>query len=88
MDDGNISGGTFDNKDFFGPDVQFDPAVGEGLQTLLFDAQTSGGLLLGVAPEKLAVFEQSARVRGQQFWRIGSVEEGDGIEVYAGKADR
>jgi selenide,water dikinase len=48
---------------------------------LLFDAQTSGGLLLAVPPEKLEkLFERAARL-GQVLWEMGEVVEGEGIEV-------
>jgi selenophosphate synthase len=48
---------------------------------LLFDAQTSGGLLLSVLPEKLGgLLERAAQV-GQMLWEVGEVIEGGGIEV-------
>ena len=46
---------------------------------LLFDPQTSGGLLLGVPPEKLDAFIARAREMGQAAWVIGRVEAGAGI---------
>jgi selenide,water dikinase len=48
---------------------------------LLFDPQTSGGLLLGVPADKLAAFESRAREVGQPVWVVGAVHEGSGIEV-------
>jgi selenophosphate synthase len=48
---------------------------------LLFDAQTSGGLLLSVPPQKLdGLFERAAQT-GQELWRVGEVIEGHLIEV-------
>jgi len=48
---------------------------------LLFDAQTSGGLLLAVPPQKMdELFEGAARL-GQVLWEVGEVVEGEGIEV-------
>ena len=48
---------------------------------LLFDPQTSGGLLLSVPAGKLeALLERAAQV-GQLLWPIGRVLEGVGIEV-------
>jgi selenide, water dikinase len=49
-------GGASDNRVYFGPHVAFDPSIDEPGQMLLFDPQTSGGLLLGVPQEKLAAF--------------------------------
>ncbi len=49
---GHIPGGTKRNLEDVTPDVDFGDA-GELDQLLLADAQTSGGLLIAVAPEKL-----------------------------------
>ena len=76
-------GGSSDNSLFFGPHVHFSPDIDEASQMLLFDAQTSGGLLLAVPREKLgALLERAAQV-GQVLWEIGEVVEGEGIEVAA-----
>jgi selenide,water dikinase len=74
-------GGSSDNRVYFGPHVTFDPALEESEQMLLFDAQTSGGLLLAVPPEKMEVLLASAARRGQLLWEIGEVVSGEGIHV-------
>jgi selenide,water dikinase len=74
-------GGSIDNRSFFGPQVTFAPHINEPSQMLLFDAQTSGGLLLAVAPEKLNPMFTRAKELGQDLWEIGEVIEGDAIEV-------
>jgi selenide,water dikinase len=48
---------------------------------LLFDPQTSGGLLLAVPPAKLPALQQRAVVLSQPLWEIGEVVEGAGIAV-------
>ncbi len=48
---------------------------------LLFDPQTSGGLLLAVPRRKLAEFLKRADEIKQPVWVIGKVIEGTGIEV-------
>ena len=76
-------GGSSDNRAFFGPQVRFDAGITELEQMLLFDAQTSGGLLLAVPPEKLPAFLQRAAELEQPAWVIGAALEGSGIEVLA-----
>jgi selenophosphate synthase len=48
---------------------------------LLFDAQTSGGLLLSVPPEKLEPLFGRAAQLGQVLWEVGEVAVGEDIEV-------
>jgi selenide,water dikinase len=74
-------GGASDNRFYFGPQVEFDPSIDEASQMLLFDPQTSGGLLLGVPQEKLSAFQARAKELEQPIWVIGEVHEGKGIKV-------
>jgi len=74
-------GGASDNRLYFGPHITFDSSIDEPNQMLLFDPQTSGGLLLGVPQEKLAAFQTRARELDQPTWVIGEVRSGSGIEV-------
>jgi selenide,water dikinase len=74
-------GGASDNRSHFGPHVAFDTAIDEASQMLLFDPQTSGGLLLGVPLEKLDAFKNRAKEMKQSVWVIGEVGTGEGIKV-------
>jgi selenide,water dikinase len=74
-------GGASDNRLFFGKQVQFPAGMDEPSQMLLFDPQTSGGLLLCVPPGKLEALLERAAQAGQLLWPIGRVLEGAGIEV-------
>lgn len=78
---GIFPGGAFDNKKHFQPGVQFTASLDEPDQMLLFDPQTSGGLLLGVPSQHLDSFTVRAREAEQAMWVIGHVEEGTGIEI-------
>ena len=49
--DGFLPGGLKNNRDFIGDCVGFDESVPQEYRDLLFDPQTSGGLLIAVAPE-------------------------------------
>ena len=51
---GAVPGGTTRNRDAMRDYVSFGSGVDEVAQVLLADAQTSGGLLIAVAPERLA----------------------------------
>jgi selenide,water dikinase len=78
---GIFPGGAFDNKTHFESGVHFTASLDEPDQMLLFDPQTSGGLLLGVPPDSLDSFLARAREMNQDAWVIGNVEEGTGIEI-------
>lgn len=76
-----FAGGAFDNQDYFGAQVRFSTALSEAEKILLFDPQTSGGLLLAVAAERLEDFLVRAEEVEQPVWVIGEVVAGEGIEV-------
>jgi selenide, water dikinase len=78
---GTFPGGSIDNRRYFGSHVHFADEIDEAAQMLLFDAQTSGGLLLAVPQEKLADFQARAKELDQPAWMIGDVVEGNGVEV-------
>ncbi len=74
-------GGASDNRLYFGPRVRFAEGISEEKQMLLFDPQTSGGLLLAVPGSKKDAFLKRAEKTGQPVWVIGEVIEGSGIDV-------
>ncbi len=80
---GFFPGGSQDNARYFGPKVEFDPALDETSRLLLFDAQTSGGLLLAVPQDRLEAFQRAATEADQPMWVVGEVTEGQGLEVTA-----
>jgi selenide,water dikinase len=74
-------GGAADNRLFFGSHVQFSTSIDEPAEMLLFDPQTSGGLLLCVPPDKLDNFLIRAQEMEQPLWVVGEIVEGDRIVV-------
>jgi selenide, water dikinase len=78
---GTFAGGLFDNLLHFGPLVRFAPHIPEETRMLLFDPQTSGGLLLAVPRRKLADFLKRAGEISQPAWVVGQAFPGEGIEV-------
>jgi selenide,water dikinase len=75
----NFPGGSADNRLYFGERVEFDPSIDEYSRMMLFDAQTSGGLLLAVAPERLQALENEALER--EIWPVGVVQDRGGVQV-------
>jgi len=84
---GDVPGGTQDNRRHFGRAIEFDASVDDVDRTLLFDAQTSGGLLLAVPQERLAGFLTQAVLEGLPHWPLGRIIEGKIIRVRPGKLE-
>lgn len=74
-------GGSSDNRLYYQAHVRFNPSLDEARQMLLFDAQTSGGLLLSVPAANLQAMLDKADEVGQPLWVVGEVTEGREIEV-------
>lgn len=67
-------GGAFNNLRWFGEDVSCDQ-LSEQQKMLLFDPQTSGGLLLCVPREKLTAFLEQAASRQIPAWQVGCITD-------------
>jgi selenide,water dikinase len=78
---GYITGGASRNRHYLEGKVHFAREIDQALEHILFDPQTSGGLLIAVAPEKRSSLADELRRAGQAFWIIGTAIEGAGIEV-------
>lgn len=76
-----FAGGAADNKLYYEKFIVFSDEIDDVTQMLLFDPQTSGGLLLAVPPEKIDEFETLSKQRNQPYWIIGEAVEGTGITV-------
>ena len=74
-------GGAGDNREFYGPRVTFERDLEDWQKMMLFDPQTSGGLLMSVPAEKLPALLSRAEELHQSAWVIGSVVEGKGVRV-------
>jgi AhpD family alkylhydroperoxidase len=73
LDDGAGPGAIERNREYVAEDIAFSPAVPDGMGLLGFDAQTSGGLLIAVADEKLEALCEELNRRDTPAWIIGRV---------------
>lgn len=69
----NRSGGMATNKSHFGPGADVPGTVPDGLRDVLYDPQTSGGLLLALAPETAEAALDALEAAGVAGVRIGEV---------------
>jgi selenide,water dikinase len=82
---GFVPGGTVDNRSHFSSRVSFADGIPSRVSTLLFDAQTSGGLLIAVPADRLQDFLSDAEKADQPAWRVGWISEGRGVRVEIGE---
>lgn len=68
-----FAGGMGRNMDFFQKWVTFGPDVSRTVQLLLFDPQTSGGLLIAVSVEDETRLQEALAAHGAQGWPVGEV---------------
>jgi selenide,water dikinase len=73
--EGFLPGGLKRNMEFIGGCVEFAAGVPEEVRNLLFDPQTSGGLLLSVALKDAAQLLESLRTNGVNAQQVGEVIE-------------
>lgn len=83
-EEGSFPGGSAANRRWVqnAGGVTWGDSVPETLRDLICDAQTSGGLLVGLSEPQAQLFLQKLEAQGRRGWLIGSVGEGPAhIEV-------
>jgi len=70
---GFLPGGLKNNRDFIGDCVGFAPSVSQEHRDLLFDPQTSGGLLVAISPESADKAVSALERHSVSAGRIGKV---------------
>lgn len=76
IDAGLVPGGTNRNKDYYGQWTTTASGLGEKEDALIFDPQTSGGLLISADATHADSVEQIFNESSEPIWRIGEVVEG------------
>ncbi len=71
-----IDPGVMMNESSFGGKVEWKGVVPDELKNLLWESESSGGLLIALNPERVAEFQDLARENGVQSWVVGEVVEG------------
>jgi selenide,water dikinase len=71
-----LSGGSRRNREFFEPFTSFGASVAEARRALVFDAMTSGGLLVAVHPERAAEMNDALSAAAPESRRIGELARG------------
>lgn len=76
-------GGLGRNRDYLlgAGAVRVEPKLDEAHVQLLFDPQTSGGLLFALPEASAATLRERFAIAGEPIWEIGRVVEGAGINV-------
>ncbi len=80
-DDMLFPGGACRNENFYTKHVTFDESISAEMRTLLFTPETSGGLLIAVAPDRANALAKALDEEGQSFWVVGSAYKGCGVRV-------
>lgn len=70
---GEAPGGLFSNQSYYGRHARTEADVDRQLVDIMYDPQTSGGLLISLPEDRLETFDEVLRSRGGGYWRIGRV---------------
>jgi selenide,water dikinase len=83
---GVIPGAIERNREYAGGAIDLAPGVEEAAVNLGLDAQTSGGLLIAVAPERLERLRRSLARRGAGHFVIGQITAGTAGRIFLSSA--
>ena len=78
---GMLPGGTHRNRQHVGDQVRFNDRIPLALTDLLFDPQTSGGLLLAMKDEDANLYLDAINEEGREAWVIGRIRDWDGVAI-------
>ncbi len=78
---GVAPGGAGRNKDYFGQWFERGGAVTDAQETIIFDPQTSGGLLVALDPDAASKVIEAFRAADEPCWLIGEVTDGPAGQI-------
>ncbi len=74
--EGFCAGGLTNNREFFAPHVRIASSIPPEIQNILFDPQTSGGLLVFCRPDDASTLQRKLQTAGINAVDVGSTREG------------
>ena len=77
-----MPGGYHRNRNHYGttsPGATVDEELDATTAALIYNPETSGGLLIALSPERCDEFEQACVELGVRQWRIGAAQRGEGV---------
>jgi selenide,water dikinase len=78
---GMIPRGAYRNRDAFGARVRGEGGLDAARELILFDPQTSGGLLIAIAADDVAMFERQSKSAGTNLWPIGQFDSSGHVRI-------
>lgn len=80
---GYVPGGLRRNREYLEGEgyVHYSASIEEAIRLILFDPQTSGGLLIALPPAAAAQLQATCATHGEPCWAIGEVIATPGIEL-------
>lgn len=85
--EGRLPGGAGRNRDFYSNRPTVPLEIGQDVSAvtvdLLFDPETSGGLLFSIPPERAEQVEADFAAANEPLWQVGHIDEGRGLELTA-----
>jgi selenide,water dikinase len=78
---GHIPGGASRNEQFVAPHIRNYGDLDETTRQIILDPQTSGGLLISVAPDRLDDLLEALDEGNVSAWTIGEMVDGQSIEI-------
>ena len=79
---GLVPAGAYKNRDFVGNNVVIDESVPKNMEDILFDPQTSGGLLISIRKDKVDLLLEKLTKTPTKFAVVGEVMEKQDFYLY------